>query len=453
MLYDIIIIGGGPAGYTAAERSAKAGLKALIFEQGSFGGACLNEGCIPTKTFLYSAKILSSARKSGQSYGVKCKDVEYDHSIVIARKNKIVSMLSSAVRNKLKKNGVEIVATTARVLEKVSESFVVEADGQIFNSRKLVIATGSSSAVPNIKGIEEGLKNKTVITSKEALDIEQIPKSLVIVGAGAIGLEMADFFQTVGCAVTVLDFLPQIASNFDTDISEILKKRLEDKGIKFILQTKICGFNDNEILCSNEQGEFSVKAELYLMATGRKPNVEHIGLENIHVNVEKGAIITDECCMTNVFGVYAIGDVNGKSMLAHTAYREAEVSVNHINGIKDKMNYNLVPYVIYTNPEVSGIGLTQSQTEGIDAKVTKMPMAMSGKYVTENSNYDGICKMITKNDDEVLGMQVVANTSSEFISYMSLIIQSHLGLKDVQKFVFAHPTVGEIIREAAWIDA
>lgn len=451
MMYDVVVIGGGPAGYTAAERAADSGLKTLIFEEKHFGGVCLNEGCVPVKTFLHSSKILEKAKNSGAVYGVKCKDIEYDHRVVLERKNKIVITLSSAVRNKMKKKGVDIVEASAKIVKKDDQGFVIEAENKTYDCKKIIIATGSSSAIPGIEGVEEGIKNNTIITSREALQITEIPKSIVIVGAGVIGLEMADFFQATDCEVTVVDFLPQIAGTFDKDISDLLKKSLEKKGINFYLGSKILKISENEMTCEDDQGEFSLRADMFLMATGRRPNVQNIGLENININVEKGSIVTDEYCMTNIFGVYAVGDVNGKSMLAHTAYREAEVAINHINHVRDKMNYNSIPYVIYTNPEVAGIGFTPEQLQVENSVITKIPMAMSGKYVAENCCLDGICKILSSKNDKILGMQVIANGSSEFISYMSMVMENDLDLKDIRKYVFAHPTVSEIIREAAWI--
>jgi dihydrolipoamide dehydrogenase len=450
MVYDLIVIGGGPAGYLGAQRAGSEGLKTLLIEKGSLGGVCLNEGCIPTKTLLNSAKIYDNARY-GEKYGVVTKDIFLDHKSVLKRKNRVVKLLVAGVKSQLKHSSVMIAEGFGRIVGKRDEGYIVKIGENTFIGKRLMIATGSDPIIPRIPGVDEGLKQDTILTNREILDVKQVPSSLIIVGGGIVGLEMASYFNSAGSKVTVIEMLDHIAGNTDREISQILMKNYKEKGIDFRLNSKVVEFNGSTVLFESEGEKFSLEAEKVLISIGRKPSISGIGLENIGVEVINGSIKTDETGQTNVPGVYAAGDVNGYSMLAHTAYREAEVCVNNMLGKRDIMRYHAIPSVIYTNPEVAFVGETQeSATEkGMDFDISKVSMRYSGRYLAENDRGNGICKvLVDKKYEKIIGVHMIGNFSSEIIYGAALMIESEMRVKDIKELVFPHPTVSEIIREA-----
>ncbi|HHT86711.1 MAG TPA: dihydrolipoyl dehydrogenase [Clostridiales bacterium] len=454
MIYDLIVIGGGPGGYLASERAAEAGLKVLCIERENLGGVCLNEGCIPTKTLLYSAKLFDGA-KHGDKYGVSVDSIAIDHNKVVARKNKVVKMLVGGIRNTLKAKGVEVVNGIGRIKCISDDNFEVEAGDATYSAKHLIIATGSTSVIPPIEGVREGIEKGKILTNREILNLSEVPNKLVVVGGGVIGLEMASYYNSIGSQVTVVEMLDHIAGENDSELSEILRKNYEKRGIKFLLSTKVVRFTDTQVHCVSESGEqIELEYDYALMSVGRRANTD-IGLENIGVAVERGAIITDPQMRTNVNNCYAVGDCNGKSMLAHTAYREAEVAVNNILGKADAIDYSRIPSVIYTNPELASVGETEATAlkKGMDIRVKKLSMRFSGRYLAENEGGDGIFKLIVNNkDNRVVGAQALANYSSEFIVAVGVMIEANMTLEQVQKVVFPHPTVCEIIREAVFFE-
>lgn len=450
MIYDLIIIGGGPAGYLAAERAGHAGLNTLLIEKRFVGGVCLNEGCIPSKALLYSAKILDYA-KHGEKYGVTAENVKFSHEAVIARKNKVVKTLVTGIKGKLKANHVTVVEGVAEIKGRNSEGYEVVAGNEKYTGKRLLIATGSMPVIPPIAGVKEGMEKGNVLTNREILDIQTVPSSLVIVGGGVIGLEMASYFNSAGSKVTVIEMLDHIAGNTDKEISEILLNNYKKKGVEFKLSCKVVEVKEGSVVYESEGKQFTVEAEKVLMSIGRRPVVNGIGLETIGVELERGAIKVDRKGKTNIAEVYAAGDVNGTSMLAHTAYREAEVCINNILGKKDIMRYNAIPSVIYTNPEVGCVGETEetARQKGIEFEAVKLSMKYSGRYVAENEGGDGICKvLIEKNSRRLLGVHMIGNYSSELIYGAGLMIETEMVVNDIKELVFPHPTVCEIVREA-----
>lgn len=449
MVYDIIIIGGGPAGYLAAERAGHAGLSTLLIEKRFVGGVCLNEGCIPSKALLYSAKIYDNA-KHGEKYGVVAGDVKLNHEAVIERKNKVVKTLVSGVKGKLKKNKVTLVEGFGEIIGRNAEGYEVKVNNDTYTGKRLLIATGSMPVVPPIKGVKEGIDSGYILTNREILDLKQVPASLVIVGGGVIGLEMASYFNSAGSKVTIIEMLDHIAGYTDSEISDILMKSYEKKGIEFKLNSKVVEIKNGSVVYETNGQTLEVEADKILMSIGRRPVTEGLGLEKIGVELERGRIKTDGKGKTNIPEVYAAGDVNGYSMLAHTAYREAEVCINNILGKKDIMRYNAIPSVIYTNPEVAGVGETEetAKQKGIEYEVVKLSMMYSGRYVAENEGGDGICKiLIDKKYRKLIGVHMIGNYSSEIIYGAGLMIETEMRINDIKELVFPHPTVCEIIRE------
>ena len=450
--FDLIVIGGGPGGYLAAERAAHAGLKTLLFEKRSLGGVCLNEGCIPSKALLNSAKTYDHARHAAD-YGISCSDVKIDQAAVIARKAKVVRSLVNGVKAKMKMHGVTVVMEEAAITDKTADGFTVTAGGNAYTGKKLIIATGSSPAVPPIPGVKENLGG-FVMTNREVLELTEIPGKLTVIGGGVIGLEMAAYYATVGSSVTVVEMLDHIAGPTDREISTMLQKELEKKGVTFLLSHKCLSVEPGKVFAEAPNGEkVTVEADKVLLSIGRRANTQGIGLETIGVNVERTGIPTDTMCRTNVADVFAIGDVNGHHMLAHTAYREAEVAVSNILGKKDAMRYNANPSVIYTQPEIASVGRTEEECKekGIDYEVAKLSMRYSGRFVAENEGADGLCKVIIdKKRRTILGVHMIGAYTGEIIWGAAEMIEMQLRVTDARQIIFPHPTVSEIIREVLW---
>ena len=451
-IYDLIVIGGGPGGYLAAERAARSGKKTLLFEKRALGGVCLNEGCIPSKALLNSAKHYEHALH-GSAYGVHCGDVRIDQKAVIARKARVVRSLVSGVKAKLKHHGVTVVGEEAVITGRIDEGFAVSAGGNNYTGKNLIIATGSSPVIPPIPGIRENL-GSFVLTNREILDLTEIPEKLTVIGGGVIGLEMAAYYATVGSRVTVIEMLDHIAGAVDLEIAGLLQKELERKGITFLLGHKCLSVEPGKVWAEAPDGTgISVPADKVLLSIGRRANVSGLGLETVGVSFEKNGIPTDALCRTNVPGIFAVGDVNGHHMLAHTAYREAEVAVNNLLGKPDAMRYHANPSVIYTQPEIASVGKTEEECreKGIDYEVKKLPMVYSGRFVAENENADGLCKIIVdKKRRTVLGVHLIGSYSGEIIWGAAEMIEMQMRVTDARQIIFPHPTVSEIIRETLW---
>lgn len=450
--YDLIIIGGGPAGYLAAERAAEGGYQVLLFENKSLGGVCLNEGCIPTKTILHSAKMYDNARNSG-AFGVTAYEVHLDQKSVVARKKAVVKTLVSGVGMQMRRNKVAVQYTKAEIKEKTEEGFVVESEGMSYLAKRLLVATGSDALIPPIPGIHSGFESGVVLTNRELLDLEELPKHLVIIGAGVIGLEMAIYFCTVGVKVTIVEMMTKIAGSADCEISAILQKEMEKKGVAFLLGHKVVEIRENGLLFDKDGENGFLEADRILLSIGRKPATRGCGLENVGVAMKDGAVVTDEYLRTNVPLLYAAGDINGKFMLAHTAYRESEVAVHHMFGIEDSMHYDMIPSVIYTMPEVASIGETEesAKSKNLSIKIAKLPMTYSGRYVAEHVKGNGICKLILDQETNCLiGAHMIGGNASEIIWGMAAVMEQQVSVEEIKKIVFPHPSVSEIIRETTF---
>lgn len=446
-MYDLLIIGGGPAGYVAAERAGHKGLKVLLFEKNKMGGVCLNEGCIPTKTLLYSAKTYENA-VHGDKYGVFGENIRFDFGKIMARKNKVVRKLVSGVESKMKMNHVTVVKGDAMIMGRSQQGIEVSCNGEQFVGSNLLICTGSEAFVPPIPGIEAA--GDSILTNREILDLKEQPKSLVIIGGGVIGMEFASFYNSLNTKVTVVEMLPEILGNNDYEISAMLREQYSKKGITFHLNAKVVKVESNTVYFEKDGETHSVEGDKILVSVGRRPVTKGFGLENLNVELFKGGIKTDDKMRTNVPGVFAAGDVTGFSLLAHTASREGEVVVNNLTGRPDRMRYNAIPGVVYTNPEVSGVGETEesAKAKGIDYKVAKLPMAYAGRFIAENEGGSGLCKVLTgARHNEVIGVHMIGNPSSEMIYGACLAIEQEMTLSEMEEVVFPHPTVSEIFKE------
>lgn len=451
MVYDLIVLGGGPGGYLGAQRAAEAGLSVLLLEKNALGGVCLNEGCIPTKTLLHAAGLLEDCRE-GSVFGVTCGEPKLIHAAVLARKGRVVKRLVAGVRSALKQAGVQVVMARGTLAGKSGQGFVVEADGQTYTGARLLLATGSRPALPPINGLDEAMAQKVALTSGALLELSEIPPALTVLGAGVVGLELAAYFAAAGSRVSVVELSGRIAAGMDAELATLLQKSLEGRGIAFSLNTEVLSVSPRGALGARRDGQLvELEPGLVLLAAGRRPVTEGFGLESLGISAGRAGIPTDGVCQTPVPGVYAVGDCNGRCLLAHAAYRQAEAAVGHMLGQEDNIDEAVIPSVIYTHPEAAWAGLTAEQAElrGLHAHTVTLPMTYSGRYAAEHERGPGVCRLVFDREKRTLiGAQLLDGPASELIVICALLIQEQIPLERMKALVFPHPTVGEILREA-----
>ncbi len=443
MRYFLAIIGGGPAGYTAAEKASKAGKDVVLFEQNALGGTCLNVGCIPTKSLLYGAKQYFNATHA-QKYGVTAAQVAFDFGAMQKRKTIVVRKLVAGIKQRLNNEHCTVVNGVAVVISHQPSVVSLQCNGETYEAENLMICTGSTNFVPPIPGIKD---NPAVWDSTDALAAAELPKSIIIVGGGVIGMEFATLYHELGVPVTVIEAMPTILPNLDPEVVQILLEKYKKAGINILTNTKVESLDGGKVTANGEVYE----AERVLVSVGRRANLQ--GLEALNeLELERGAIKIDEFCKTNLPNVYACGDVTGKIMLAHVASRQAEVAVGRM--LKEiplqRIAYNAIPSVVYTNPEIASVGITEAQAESmsIPVEVKKLPMTFSGRFMAENEGETGLCKMIVDaKNHSVLGVHCIGNPCSEFISAASFAVRNGYTVPEMQQVVFPHPTVSEILHE------
>lgn len=446
MKYDVAIIGGGPAGYTAAEKAAKGGLSTVLFEKNALGGVCLNEGCVPTKTLLYSAKTYDQI-KHASKYAVSAENPSFDYPKIIARKNKVVKKLTAGIRMKMKESGVEVITGEAMIQGKTDEgNILIQCAEQVYEARNLLVCTGSESVIPPIPGVNE----TEYWTSREALQSKELPASLIIIGGGVIGMEFASFFNSMGTEVQVVEMLDKILGPMDKELSDMLQAEYAKRGVKFYLGHKVTGIHGQEVTVEKDGESFTLHGEKVLLSVGRRPVTKGFGLETLALEPYRNGIKVNEYMQTSLPNVYACGDITAFSLLAHTAVSEAEVAIDHILGKARAMSYKAIPGVVYTNPEIAGVGKTEEelQASGTPYQVKKIPMAFSGRFVAENEMGNGVCKLILAEDGTLIGAHLLGNPASELIVIAGMAIEKGMKAEEIKSFVFPHPTVGEIIKEA-----
>ena len=441
--YFLAIIGGGPAGYTAAEKASKAGKDVVLFEQNALGGTCLNVGCIPTKSLLYGAKQYFNATHA-QKYGVTAAQVAFDFGAMQKRKTIVVRKLVAGIKQRLNNEHCTVVNGVAVVISHQPSVVSLQCNGETYEAEDLMICTGSTTFVPPIPGIKD---NPADWDSTDALAAAELPKSIIIVGGGVIGMEFATLYHELGVPVTVIEAMPTILPNLDPEVVQILLEKYKKAGINILTSTKVESLDGGKVTANGEVYE----AEKVLVSVGRRANLQ--GLEALNeLELERGAIKIDEFCKTNLPNVYACGDVTGKIMLAHVASRQAEVAVGRM--LKEiplqRIAYNAIPSVVYTNPEIASVGITEAQAESmsIPVEVKKLPMTFSGRFMAENEGETGLCKMIVDaKNHSVLGVHCIGNPCSEFISAASFAVRNGYTVPEMQQVVFPHPTVSEILHE------
>ena len=446
MKYDVAIIGGGPAGYTAAERAAKGGLSTILFEKNALGGVCLNEGCVPTKTLLYSAKTYDNIRHASK-YAVKAENPSFDLGKIIARKNKVVKKLTAGIRMKMTEAGATVVNAEASIEGRAEDGTltIVAADTR-YEAANLLICTGSETVIPPLPGLAE----TAYWTSREALQSKELPASLVIIGGGVIGMEFASFFNSLGVEVHVVEMLDKILGPMDRELSAMLQAEYAKRGVKFYLGHKVTGVHGTEVSVEKDGESFTLTGEKVLLSVGRRPVTKGFGLENLGVEPFRNGVKVNEYMQTSLPNVYACGDITAFSLLAHTAVSEAEVAIDHILGKPHAMSYKAIPGVVYTNPEIAGVGRTEDelQAAGVDYQVKKIPMAFSGRFVAENEMGNGVCKLLLDGEGTLIGAHLLGNPASELIVIAGMAIEQGMKAEQLTRFVFPHPTVGEILKEA-----
>ncbi|WP_018525649.1 dihydrolipoyl dehydrogenase [Alkalispirochaeta alkalica] len=473
--YDLIVLGGGPAGYIAAERAAALGKKVLLAEKKAIGGTCLNEGCIPTKSLLYGAKIYHQSRNSA-SLGVMAREVTFDLETAMKHKASVISTLQKGILGQLKRLGVELRTGEGRFLR----PGLVSIDGEEIQGRFILLAQGSSSARPPIPGSRE---NPRVVTSTEILEIRERPKRLAVIGGGYIGMEFAAFFASIGTDVTVIEMMPEIIPTLDPEMARNLRSHLP--GITFRRGYRVDRIQEGTLHISPVQSDSSataaatgaatatgaetIQTDLILLATGRVSRAVEEGLGEAGVALHEGCVVVDEYLQTNLPGVYAAGDITGRMLLAHAAYRMGEVAVSHMfrgDSLPDgsrtaagrqnwpnKMRFDTIPWVVFTSPEVAGCGLTarEANSRGYQTETVTLPLMVSGRYVAEHPRERGtVTVVVNARDRRLLGVQMLGSGTSEIIHSAAAMIETGWTVENLRKIVFPHPTVSEALRDALW---
>ncbi len=447
----IAIIGGGPGGYTAAIRAAQLNAEVTLIEKEKLGGTCLNKGCIPTKVLLHSTGAYQAA-KNFEDIGIKVAGTELDWDQVQRRKTEVVDKQVKGVEMLLANNNVRKINGEGSFLNK-NQIKVKEPDGSetIVDFDYAIIASGSKPIVIPIPGVDL----PGVITSDEVLNLREIPKSMVIIGGGVIGSEFAEVFSAAGCKVTIIEMLPNIIANMDKDIVSTLIFKFENSGVEIHTDTKVVSISKSEegLAVNTESAgkDRTFSAEKVLLAIGRKPATDNLALENADIVTNRGAVAVNKNMQTNVPNIYAIGDAAGGVMLAHAASSEGILAVESIMGMKSNIDFNTIPYCVYTKPELAGVGLTEDQAreKGYDVRVGLFPMSINGKAMIEDEQ-QGLVKYVTDNaTGEVLGLHISGPSATELIVEGALALRLEATIDEITSTIHAHPTVAEALHEAA----
>lgn len=444
--FDVIVIGAGPGGYVAAIKASQLGAKVAIIEKNELGGVCLNIGCIPTKALIKSARVyqdILNASTFGISVDTSTAKVELDK--VVKRKDIIVKKLTMGVKMLLKKNNVEVFQGEAKVLDKNT----IEVNDEKLQTKNIIIATGASPIIPPIKGVKEGFESNFILTSKEALSLTEVPTDLVVVGGGVIGIEFATIYSSFGSNVTVVEMANNILVNVDDEIRSTYLKSLKKQKINIITEAQVVEVDKDKVIYKKDDQNHEVKATKVLMSVGMRPNTQ--GFEHLGLEITRQGIQTNNKLETNVPGIYAIGDVNGKFMLAHVASSEGMIAASNIMGENKEINYNQIPSGIYGSPEIASIGLTEQEAikAGIEYKVSKFPLQANGKSLAE-AETEGFIKIIAKTKfNEIIGVHILAPHATELISESSVLMKLEGTAYELADAIHPHPTLSEAIMEAA----
>ena len=448
---EVVIIGGGLGGYVAAIKAAQLGLKVVLVEKDKLGGVCLNWGCIPTKALVSTAELLNNLQRAGE-FGIQVKDYSFDFPAIMKRKDMISKRLSSGVEQLMKANQVRVIKGEGQIIEPGTVEVTDTAgEKERIKSKNVVIATGSKVMKLPLPGID----SEGVITSDEALSLSKLPSRMLIIGGGVVGIEFAGIFKALGVEVTVVEMLPRILLPIDEEIALRLTQVLKRKGIEILTDCKVREIKKNnqnlEVLISTNHREEKIETEKVLLAAGRVPELGNIDVQRLGIELDKGAIKVDEKMRTNIPGIYAVGDVVGKIMLAHVASREGIVAVENISGTEVLMDYKVVPNCVFSMPEVASVGLTEEEArkENHNIKVSKFPFIANGKALSMGET-EGMVKIIADADtSELLGFHVLGAHASDLIAEGTLALSMEATAFEIVNTIHAHPTLSEAIAEAA----
>lgn len=443
-MYDVVVIGGGPAGYVGAIKAAQLGAKVAIVEKDELGGTCLNRGCIPTKTYVKNADLIHGLKEM-KSRGINLGDASFEINMkkIVSYKNRVVKKLTGGVGFLLESHDIDIYKGTGTI---TSDKKVKVDNGEILETKKIILAGGSTVSKIPIKGID----GPKIHNSSTILDLEEIPKRLAVVGGGVIGTEMATIFNAYGTEVTIVHSGDKLLNMLDEELSDELMKSFKKRGIKMVLGSRLQEIEDTgDGLVLHIEGKEDVEADLALIAIGRSPDLE--GLGELDLETERGAIVVNDKMETSVEGVYAPGDVNAKWMLAHAASKMAEVAVINALGGDEKFDGDTIPSCVYTIPEISTIGLTEKQAkEKYDnVSVGKFPFGNNGRALASGER-EGFVKVLTnRDDDKILGVHIVGVNAAEMINEAAAVRSSGVSAKELSEIMHAHPTFSESLMEAA----
>ncbi len=439
---DIIIIGSGPGGYRAAEYAAKNGLNTVIIERKQPGGTCLNEGCIPTKTYARNAEIMDTLREA-DAFGLEGMQYTFDFAKVVERKNTVTAQLRSGIETLLSAPGITFVQGEAQL----KDSHTVTVGQDEYTAKAIVIATGSSPKMPRIAGMDSSM----TLDSTQLLSLTELPQRLCIVGAGVIGMEFACVFNSFGCKVTVVEFLKECLPSLDSDIAKRLRKQLEKKGIEFYLQSAVNSIADGQVTFERKGKTVTVEADKVLLAVGRKPNTEGLNLDAVGVEHDAKGIKVDDNMQTNVPGIYAIGDVNGRQMLAHAATMQGLRAINHVLGRTDGIRFDIMPAAIFTNPEAASVGASEDFCKQNDVayRCARSHYRANGKALAMNET-EGLIKLIAAEEDgRIIGCHAFGSHAADIIQEIAALMCRDTTASELKDIIHTHPTLGEMVQEAA----
>ncbi|MBC8171704.1 MAG: dihydrolipoyl dehydrogenase [Anaerolineae bacterium] len=438
--YDLIIIGAGPGGYIAAERAGAQGKKVLLIEKAQPGGVCLNRGCIPTKALLASAKLYAQMQNAAK-FGVMVENPRFDFSTALARKDRIVQTLREGVVYQMERRGVDLLTGIATFVDRRT----IEVNGTPYQADHIIIATGSTSLRPKLPGVDL----PHVLTLPQSLEITTLPEKMVMIGADPIALSVATIFALVGVQVMVISDQPELLPDFDPEIITTLKLELKPL-LKLELNSQVRSIEPGQVHYEQNGQTLTLPADMVVVSAGRAPNVTEVGLERLDLDYDASGIRVDDRMQTNLPGIYAIGDVTGRSMWAHSASRMAEVAVSHMLGGHDRMRYQAIPLPVYTVPEVAAVGLTEAQAkaQGYTVQTARLPLNANGRFLTDYESKRGLCKIVVDAKTQILlGVQLIAPNATELIHGAAAMLADEFRVQDVRQLVFAHPTMAEIFRD------
>lgn len=450
--YDILVIGGGPGGYVAAIRGAQLGAKVCLVEKDKLGGTCLNRGCIPTKALYRNAEIINTLKHIDE-FGINVDNYKINVEQIHSRKQSIVDGLVGGIGQLIKSNNIDLINGSATLEDKNTVS-ITQLDGteKVITSKNIIIATGSVPSVPPI----EGVTSEGIYTSNEILNFDKLPASLVVIGGGVIGMEFASIFNAMGSKVTVMEFLPTILATVDTDLTKRLMPSLKKKGIDINVSTGVTKIEKVEngyiVYAQGKKGEIQVEAEKVLVAIGRKPLIEGLKLEELGIEYDKKGVKVDGNYETNIKGIYAIGDVNGKIMLAHAASHQGEVASENIMNVHSN-HKEIIPGCIFIFPEISSVGITEDEAKvkGLNYKTSKFMFGANGKALTLGES-EGLVKVITEEKNEkdiIIGVHIMGPHASDLIHEGTLAVSNEMDIESIVSTVHAHPTLSEAFHEAS----